>query len=209
MKEGNNFVFPLMCNSHQALNLNKTPDAKMIMAPRQQWYNSQPNNWIQNVRHPVISLPKISPISQNLPMQRNTFYPRWNQNLPSTAAFVQTTLYNQKRHAQVKQQGQQQMKQQGYQQVKQQMKQGQQKNYQKEESKIEVKNSTAFVPLQAQKNSRNMSAKQTSKETNTTAKNSSSKTQQRQKKEETSPKVFYINVLNVFFLHHFIRVNNE
>ncbi|XP_020295073.1 5'-3' exoribonuclease 1 isoform X2 [Pseudomyrmex gracilis] len=173
---------------YETLNLNKAPDAKMIMAPRQQWYNSQPNIWVQNVRHPVMNLPKISPISQNLPMQRNTFYPRWNQNLPSTAAFVQTTLYNQKRHAQVKQQGQQQVKQQGYQQVKQQMKQGQQKNSQKEESKVERKNSTAFVPLQAQKNSRNMSAKQIPKDTNTTAKNSSSKTQQRQKKEEASPK---------------------
>lgn len=179
---------------YQALNLSKAPDAKMVVAPRQ-WYNSQPNtNWVQNVRHPVMpmNLPKIPPIPQNLPMQRNTFYPKWNQNVPSnTAAFVQNTLYNQKRHAQ--QPGQYQMKQQGYQQVKQQPKQqGQQRNYQKEMPKVEIRNSTAFVPLQAQKNSRNMSARQTAKETNATAnsKNSSSpKTQQRQKKEE-APKVF-------------------
>lgn len=121
---------------------------------------------------PPMGPPKMSPVPQNLLMQPNMFYPKWNQKLPPNPVFGQAASYNQGRQ--------------------QQMKQGQQKGPQNG-PKMEIKNSTAFVPLQAQKKSRNASVKQAAKETNSsnTRKNSSPKAQQ-QKNEETSLKVCYI-----------------
>lgn len=147
-------------------------DTKVVMAP--QWFNAQQNNWIQNIRPPMMPPMgpplKIPPIPQNLPMQPNLFYPKWTPN----PAFVQVAPYSQARQQQVKHQGPQKGPQNG--------------------SKVEVKNSTAFVPLQAQKKSRNASVQQASKEANPNAKKSSSSPkatfkQQPQKQEETLPKV--------------------
>lgn len=149
-----------------------THDAKIVMTPRPQWYNNQQSNWVQNIRPPIMPMgpPKMPPFPQNLLMQPNIFYPKWNQKLPSNPAFGQTALYNQARQQQTKQ--------------------GQQKGPQNG-PKMEIKNSTTFVPLQAQKKSRNASVKQAARETNPNSKkNSSPKVQQQQqKKEETSPKV--------------------
>lgn len=118
---------------------------------------------------PPMGPPKMPPIPQNLLMQPNIFYPKWNQKLPPNPAFGQATSYNQGRQQQTKQ--------------------GQQKGPQNG-SKMEIKNSTAFVPLQAQKKSRNASVKQAAKETNPNArKNSSPKAQQQQQKNEETPKV--------------------
>lgn len=167
--------------AYKALNLNKIPphDAKVVMAPRPQWYNNQQNNWVQNIRPPMMppmGPPKMSPVPQNLLMQPNMFYPKWNQKLPPNPVFGQAASYNQGRQ--------------------QQMKQGQQKGPQNG-PKMEIKNSTAFVPLQAQKKSRNASVKQAAKETNSsnTRKNSSPKAQQ-QKNEETSLKKEKQEVVN-------------
>jgi len=151
----------------QALNLDKTHGAKMMMMPRPQWYNNQQNNWVQNIRPPMIAIcpPKIAPIPQNPSMQSNLFYPKWK--LPPNPAFGQTTSYGQSRQQQ-----------------------GKQKNPQNE-PKMEIRNTTAFVPLQAQKKSRHASAKQTSAEANINAKNViNPKAQQQQKREETPFKVY-------------------
>lgn len=112
--------------------------------------------------------PKMPLIPQNLLMQP-IFYPKWKeQKLPPNPAFRQTASYNQGRQQQ----------------------QGQQKGPQNG-PKIEIKNSTTFVPLQAQKKSRNASVKQAAKETNPNVKKNLSPKmqQQQQKKEEMSPKV--------------------
>lgn len=142
----------------------------MAMAPRAQWYNNQQSNWVQNIRPPIMPMgpPKMPPIPQNLLMQPNIFYPKWNQKLSPNPAFGQTASYNQGRLQQTKQ--------------------GQQKGPQNG-PKVEIKNSTTFVPLQAQKKSRNASVKQAAKETNPSVKKNSSPKMQQQKKEETSPKV--------------------
>ncbi|XP_011256685.1 5'-3' exoribonuclease 1 isoform X2 [Camponotus floridanus] len=166
--------------AYKALNLSKisTHDAKMTMAPRAQWYNNQHSNWVQNIRPPILPMgpPKMPSIPQNLLMQPNIFYPKWNQKLPPNPAFGQTASYNQGRQQPIKQ--------------------GQQKGPQNG-PKIEIKNSTTFVPLQAQKKSRNASVKQAAKETNPNVKkNSSPKMQQQQKKEETSPKKEKQEVIN-------------
>ncbi|KAL6430823.1 hypothetical protein ACFW04_006974 [Cataglyphis niger] len=160
--------------AYKALNLSSaaTHGARIVMTPRPQWYNSQQSNWVQNIRPPIMPMgpPKMPPFpSQNLLMKSNIFYPKWNQKMPPNPAFGQTASYNQGRQQQTKQ--------------------GQQKGPQNG-SKMEIKNSTTFVPLQAQKKSRNASVKQTAKETNSNVrKNSSPKVQQQQqKKEETSPK---------------------
>lgn len=111
--------------------------------------------------------PKMPPpIPQNLLMQPNMFYPKWNQKMLPNPAFGQTVPYNQVRQQQIKQ--------------------GQHKGPPQNGPKMEIKNSTTFVPLQAQKKSRNASVKQATKETNPNKKNSSPKMQQ---KKETSPKV--------------------
>jgi len=146
----------------------------MMMPLRQQWYNNQQNSWVQNVRPPMIPMgpSKMPPLPPRLPMQTNIFYPKW-QKIPPHPLFAPTASYSQNRP----QQRQQQV---------------QQKGSQQNESKAGTKNSNPFVPLQAQKKSRNVSVKQASKETNSnTKKNSSPKAQQQQqKKEETSsPKV--------------------
>lgn len=143
---------------------------KIVMTP--QWFNAQQNNWIQNIRPPMmppmVPLKMPPPIPQNLPMQPNLFYPKWNPKLPPNPAFGQVASYNQGRPQQVKYQGQQKGPQNG--------------------PKMEIRNSTAFVPLQAQKKSRNASVQQASKEANPNVKkNSSPKAQQKQ--EETLPKV--------------------
>lgn len=149
----------------------------VVMNP--QWFNPQQNNWIQNIRPPMIPPMgplKIPPIPPTLPMQPNLFYPKWNPKLPPSA-FGQVASYSQGRQQQVKYQGPQKGPQNG--------------------PKVEIRNSTAFVPLQAQKKSRNASVQQTSKETNPNAKKSSSpktqqqQQQQQQKQEETGnlPKV--------------------
>lgn len=143
-------------------------DTKVVMAP--QWFNTQQNNWIQNIRPPMMppmGPMKIPPVPQSLPMQPNLFY-KWNPKLPPNPPFVQVASYSQVRPQQVKHQGQQKGPQNG--------------------SKMEIKNSTAFVPLQAQKKSRNASVQQASKETNPNAKKSISPKAQ-QKQEETLPKV--------------------
>jgi len=135
----------------------------MMMMPRPQWYNSQQNNWIQNIRPPMIPMcpPKIAPIPQNPSMQPNLFYTKWNP------AFGQAMSYSQSRQQQ-----------------------GRQKNPQNE-PRMEIRNTTAFVPLQAQKKSRHASAKQTSVEANIKVKNViSTKVQQQQKREETPFKVY-------------------
>ncbi|XP_029664328.1 5'-3' exoribonuclease 1 isoform X1 [Formica exsecta] len=167
--------------AYKALNLSivATHDAKIVMTPRPQWYNNQQSNWVQNIRPPIMPMgpPKMPPFPQNLLMQPNIFYPKWNQKLPSNPAFGQTALYNQARQQQTKQ--------------------GQQKGPQNG-PKMEIKNSTTFVPLQAQKKSRNASVKQAARETNPNSKkNSSPKVQQQQqKKEETSPKKEKQEVVN-------------
>ncbi|XP_011642826.1 5'-3' exoribonuclease 1 [Pogonomyrmex barbatus] len=162
--------------AYKALNLNKASahDAKIPMAPRQQWFNTQQNNWIQNIRPPVMppamNQMKMPPVPQTVPMQPNLFYPKWNLKLPPNPAFGQIASYSQGRQQQVKHQGQSKSSQNG--------------------SKVEIKNSTAFVPLQAQKKSRNASVQQTSKETNSNVKKSSSpkQQQQQQKKPDEIPK---------------------
>ncbi|XP_070510791.1 5'-3' exoribonuclease 1 isoform X2 [Cardiocondyla obscurior] len=164
--------------AYKTLNLNKTSmhDTKIVMAPH--WFNAQQqNNWIQNIRPPMIPSPmgpplKIPPVPQNIPMQPNLFYPKWNPKLPPNPAFGQIASYNQGRQQQVKHLGQQKGPQNG--------------------PKMEIRNSTAFVPLQAQKKNRNASVQQTSRETNLNVKKSSSpKAQQKQhqqKQEETLSK---------------------
>ncbi|EZA57402.1 hypothetical protein DMN91_008681 [Ooceraea biroi] len=150
--------------AYKALNLDKAHSAKMMMVPRPQWYNNQQNNWVQNIGPPMIAIcpPKITPIPQTPPMQPNLFYPKWNQKLPPNPAFGQAASYSQGRQQQ-----------------------GRPRNPQNE-PKIEVRNTTAFVPLQAQKKSRHASAKQASTEANVNAKKIiTPKTQQQQKREET------------------------
>lgn len=148
-------------------------DTKIVMTP--QWFNPQQNNWIQNIRPPMMPPMgpplKIPPIPPTLPMQPNLFYSKWNPKLPPSA-FGQVASYSQGRQQQVKHQGPQKGPQNG--------------------PKVEIRNSTAFVPLQAQKKSRNVSVQQVSKETNPNAKKSSSpkaQQQQQQKQEETLSKV--------------------
>ncbi|XP_039303025.1 5'-3' exoribonuclease 1 isoform X3 [Solenopsis invicta] len=161
--------------AYKALNLNKVPvhDTKVMMAP--QWFNAQQNNWIQNIRPPMVppmAPMKIPPIPPTLPMQPNLFYPKWNPKLPPpNPAFGQIAQYSQARQQQVKHQGPQKGFQNG--------------------PKMEIRNSTAFVPLQAQKKSRNVSVQQASKENpNPNSKKSSSpkaqqqQLQQQQKKQE-------------------------
>lgn len=158
--------------AYKALNLNKAPmhDPKIVMTP--QWFNTQQNNWIQNIRPPMMPPMgplKMPPVPPNLPMQPNLFYPKWNPKLPPNPAFGQVAVqsYSQVRQQQVKYQGQQKGPQNG--------------------PKMEIRNSTAFVPLQAQKKSRNASVQQASKEANPNAKKTSSPKAQ-QKQEETLPK---------------------
>ncbi|KYN27760.1 5'-3' exoribonuclease 1 [Trachymyrmex cornetzi] len=176
--------------AYKALNLNKASmhDTKVAMTP--QWFNTQQNNWIQNIRPPMMPPMghlKIPPVPLNMPpMQPNLFYPKWNPTLPPTPAFMQLASYNQSRQLQMKHQMQQNHQQQ----------KGPQNG-----SKMEIRNSTAFVPLQAQKKSRNASVQQASKEINPNAKKSSSpsKTQQqpqKQKQEETLPKKQKPEVVN-------------
>lgn len=146
-------------------------DPKIVMTP--QWFNTQQNNWIQNIRPPMMPPMgplKMPPVPPNLPMQPNLFYPKWNPKLPPNPAFGQVAVqsYSQVRQQQVKYQGQQKGPQNG--------------------PKMEIRNSTAFVPLQAQKKSRNASVQQASKEANPNAKKTSSPKAQ-QKQEETLPKV--------------------
>lgn len=144
-------------------------DTKMVITP--QWFNTQQNNWIQNIRPPMMPPMgplKIPPVPQNLPMQPNLFYPKWNPKLPPNPAFGQVASYSQGRQQLIKHQGQYKGPQNG--------------------PKMEIRNSTAFVPLQAQKKSRNASVQQASKETNSNAKKSFSPKAQ-QKQEETLPKV--------------------
>ncbi|XP_072761689.1 5'-3' exoribonuclease 1 isoform X2 [Anoplolepis gracilipes] len=168
--------------AYKALNLSKIPthDAKVVMTPRPQWYNNQQSNWVQNIRPPIMPMgpPKMPPIPQNLLMQPNIFYPKWNQKMPPNPAFGQTVSYNQGRQQHTKQ-PQQRGPQNG--------------------PKMEIKNSTTFVPLQAQKKSRNASVKQAVKETNPSVKkNSSPKVQQQQQKKEeaASPKKEKQEVVN-------------
>lgn len=178
--------------AYKLLNLNKAPthDAKtMVMAP--QWFNAQQNNWIQNIRPPMMppmGPMKIPPVPQTLPMQPNLFYPKYPK-LPPNPAFVQVASYSQSRQ-------QQQLQQMKY--------QGPQKIFQNG-PKMEIKNSTAFVPLQAQKKSRNATQQQqqqASKEMNPNVKKSPSKAsqhpqqQQQPKKEETPPKKQKPEVVN-------------
>ncbi|KYM94136.1 PREDICTED: 5'-3' exoribonuclease 1 [Cyphomyrmex costatus] len=168
--------------AYKALNLNKTSmhDTKVKpMIPH--WFNTQ-NNWIQNIRPPIMppmGSVKIPPLPLNMPMQPNIFYPKWNPKLPPTPAFMQLASYSQSRQLQMKHQIPQKGPQNG--------------------SKMEIKNSTAFVPLQAQKKSRNASVQQASKETHA-KKSSPSKTQQQpqkqQKQEETLPKKQKPEVVN-------------
>ena len=76
--------------------------------------------------------------------------------------------------------------------MKHQMQQNHQQKGPQNGSKMEIRNSTAFVPLQAQKKSRDASVQQASKETNAKKSSSPSKTQQqpqKQKQEETLSKV--------------------
>lgn len=140
----------------------------MVPAPRQQWYNNgqQNSSWVQNIRPPMRP-PKMPPIPQNPSMQPNLFYPKWNQKLPPNPGFNQTASYN---HC------------------------SQQQGKPQNPPKMEIKNSTAFVPLQAQKKSRNSSTKQSSKETvQNIKKNPNPKVQQQQQqqqqRQESSPKV--------------------
>lgn len=137
----------------------------MVPAPRQQWYNGQQNSsWVQNIRPPMMPMcpPKI-PIPQNLNAQPNLFYPKWNQKLPPNPGFSQQTAsYSQGRQQQGKPPFQ---------------------------FKAEIKQSTAFVPLQAQKKNRNASVKQIAKEAGPNVKkNPSPKTQQQQQKKEETQK---------------------
>lgn len=166
-----NIVLLILINFHcQTLNLDKTPDTKMVPAPRQQWYNNQQNSsWVQNIRPPMpmpMCPSKMSPVPQNPSMQPNLFYPKWNQKLPPNPNFGQIASYSQGRQLQGKPQSQ---------------------------SKMEIKNSTAFIPLQAQKKSRNATARQAPKETSQNVKKipnpKAHQQQQQQKNQETSPKV--------------------
>lgn len=126
---------------------------------------------------PPMAPMKIPPIPPTLPMQPNLFYPKWNPKLPPpNPAFGQIAQYSQARQQQVKHQGPQKGFQNG--------------------PKMEIRNSTAFVPLQAQKKSRNASVQQASKENpNPNSKKSSSpkaqqqQLQQQQKKQEETFKV--------------------
>lgn len=141
----------------------------MIPAPRQQWYNGQQNSsWVQNIRPPVMSMcpPKMPPIPQNLNMQPNLFYPNWNQKLPPNPGFSQTVSYSQYRqqlgrppplHSTTPVLNQ---------------------------PTVEVRQSTAFVPLQAQKKNRNTNVKQISKEMSPSVKKNLNPNMQQQKKEE-------------------------
>ncbi|XP_036149459.1 5'-3' exoribonuclease 1 isoform X2 [Monomorium pharaonis] len=176
--------------AYKALNLNKVPmhDTKIVTAPP--WFNTQ-NNWIQNIRPPMMppmAPMKIPPIPQTLPMQPpNLFYPKWNPKLPpSNPVFGQVASYSQGRQQQVKHQGPQKGPYNG--------------------PKVEIKNSTAFVPLQAQKKNRNATVQQASKENLNAKKSSSPKAQQQhqqqqqkqqqQKQEETLPKKQKSEVVN-------------
>lgn len=151
------------------LNLDKPlmPDTKMVPAPRQQWYNNQQNSsWVQNIRLPMslpmsMPMPKMPSGPQNSSMQPNLFYPKWNQKLPNPN-FGQTASYIQ----------------------------GRQQGKSPNQPKVEVKNSTAFIPLQAQKKSRNTTAKQIPREANQNIKKvPNPKVQQQYKRQDTSPKV--------------------
>lgn len=162
-----------------------TPDAKIMMPPRQQWYNNQQNNWVQNIRPPMIPMgpSKMPPLPAQLPIQTNMFYPKW-QKMPPHPLFA-PTAYGQNRQ---QQQQQQQRQQQGHQRGSQ------------NEPKMGTKNNNPFVPLQAQKKSRNAIVKQTPKESSNAKKNSSPKAhQQQQRKEEMSPKVRDIYLQYIFF----------
>ena len=84
-------------------------DTKVAITP--QWFNTQQNNWIQNIRPPMMPPMghlKIPPVPLNMPpMQPNLFYPKWNPKLPPTPAFMQLASYSQSRQLQMKHQMQQ------------------------------------------------------------------------------------------------------
>ncbi|XP_071639281.1 5'-3' exoribonuclease 1 [Temnothorax longispinosus] len=172
--------------AYKVLNLNKASmhDTKIVMTP--QWFNTQQNNWIQNIRPPMMPPMgplKMPPVPQTLPMQPNLFYPKWNPKMPPNPAFGQVASYSQVMQQQVRHQGQQKGPQNG--------------------PKMEIRNSTAFVPLQAQKKSRNASVQQASREPNPNTKKSSSpkaqqqqQQKQQQKQEETLPKKQKPEVVN-------------
>ncbi|KAF7403530.1 hypothetical protein HZH68_006324 [Vespula germanica] len=153
---------------YEELNLDKVqkPDMKLLLKPpSQQWVNMRQNSsWSQNIRPPMV-LPYISKpyqTSEN-PVAHCS---KWNMKMQQNPGFAHMPPHN----SQIKVQTRQKTK----------------------ESKSEVKNSTSFVPLQAQKKSRNVNTKQTNKETtqnhanNTQSSKQSAK--QQEKKETTFPK---------------------
>ncbi|XP_043669186.1 5'-3' exoribonuclease 1 isoform X2 [Vespula pensylvanica] len=153
---------------YEELNLDKVqkPDMKLLLKPpSQQWVNMRQNSsWSQNIRPPMV-LPYISKPYQTTenPVAHCS---KWNVKMQQNPGFAHMPPHN----SQIKVQTKQKTK----------------------ESKSEVKNSTSFVPLQAQKKSRNVNTKQTNKETtqnhanNTQSSKQSAK--QQEKKETTFPK---------------------
>ncbi|KAF7400707.1 hypothetical protein HZH66_005891 [Vespula vulgaris] len=148
---------------YEELNLDKVqkPDMKLLLKPpSQQWVNMRQNSsWSQNIRPPMV-LPYISKpyqTSEN-PVAHCS---KWNMKMQQNPGFAHMPPHN----SQIKVQARQKTK----------------------ESKSEVKNSTSFVPLQAQKKSRNVNTKQTNKET-TQNQSSKQSAKQQEKKETTFPK---------------------
>ncbi|XP_047351100.1 5'-3' exoribonuclease 1 isoform X1 [Vespa velutina] len=151
---------------YEELNLEKVqkPDMKLLLKPpSQQWVNMRQNSsWSQNIRPPMV-LPYISKPYQTSdnPVAHCS---KWNMKMQQNPGFAHMAPHN----SQIKVQTRQKTN----------------------ESKSEIKNSTSFVPLQAQKKSRNVNTRQTNKETIQNHANSSQSGKQLAKQQETKETTF-------------------
>lgn len=143
---------------------------KHLVKPQsQQWVNMRQNSsWLQNIRPPMV-LPYISKPYQTSdnPVAHCS---KWNVKMQQNPGFAHMPPPH---NNQIKIQARKKTC----------------------ESTSEIKNSTSFVPLQAQKKNRNVNTRQTNKETTQYyANNSQSSKQsakQQEKNETTFPKVFF------------------
>ncbi|KAK2584112.1 hypothetical protein KPH14_006553 [Odynerus spinipes] len=161
------------------LNLNKAqkPEMKILLKPpAQQWVNTwQTNSWSQNIRPPPVvpsNVPPYMPKPYQPPENVVPRYPKWNMKMPQNAGFSHMASPPPPPPAN---------------QIKIQIKQ------KTGEVKPEVKHSTSFVPLQAQKKSRKVNTKQTNKEATKNPANNNpppmkQPVKQQDKKEATFPK---------------------
>ncbi|XP_003702478.2 5'-3' exoribonuclease pacman [Megachile rotundata] len=138
---------------------NVLPNMKILLPPPQHWYSSRQNSsWLPNVRPAsTVPYPHYPPKPQPPP-----HFPQWtpktqhNQGYQQASGVINTPSNQYKSRSKL--------------------------NH--NETKTEIKNPTSFVPLQAQKKSRNITNKQTgNKDTNQCAKDNLQSVVQQKKKE--------------------------